>query len=143
MTNKRTDHPKESTLQERLIESLKSVQIVNGDGTKLSIDAEDVGREDWQELLKESDFTMETVEMSPEQFLQRVQHGRFTVDGRKVSDIYRDILGGNAVLPIPTMWFSDDYQWKKGFAPSWHDGSHRMLAIQKAGFTKVPVKIIY
>ena len=111
----------------------------------ITFDAQAPGRKDWADDLKKhsSDFTQIIITMSPSDFLKRVQHHRFRVDASKVARYVKQFRRGAKNIPAPTMWFSDKFQYDKGLAPSFHDGSHRMLALQEVGITEVPVKIIY
>ena len=101
------------------------------------------GRDDWDSDLKKhsKDFSQEIVYMSPDEFLKRVRFDRFTVDSNKV-DSYIESLKNSSNVPTPTMWFQDQYQYDKGLSPSWHDGSHRVLALKELGIKKIPVKIV-
>ena len=103
------------------------------------------GRKDWDDDLKKHsrDFTQLVIIMSPADFLKRVQYHRFEVDKYKVSNYVKEFRGGAKDIPAPTMWFSNKFQYDKGHAPAFHDGSHRMLALQEVGIREVPVKIIY
>lgn len=111
----------------------------------VTFDTETTGRKDWDDDLKKykSRFTQLIITMSPDEFLNRVQHHRFTVDKKKVAEYVKEFRRGAKDVPAPTMWFSDKFQYDKGLAPSFHDGSHRMLALQEIGIREVPVKIIY
>lgn len=103
------------------------------------------GRDDWDTDLKKhaSEFTQIVINMSPAEFLKRVQAHRFTVDKDKVAKYAKEFKGNAKKVPAPVMWFSDKFQYDKGLAPSFHDGSHRMLALQEIGVKEVPVKVIY
>lgn len=111
----------------------------------VTFNTETTGRDDWDADLKKhsSEFTQIVVPMSPADFLKRVQHHRFEVDKAKVANYVKEFRKGVKGVPAPTMWFSDKFQYDKGLAPSFHDGSHRMLALQDVGIKEVPVKIIY
>jgi len=111
----------------------------------ISFSTDTTGREDWDRDLKKysKDFTQLVVEMSPADFLKRVQYNRFEIDKAKVANFVKKFRGNVKGIPAPTMWFSDKFQYYKGHAPSFHDGSHRMLALQEVGVKEVPVNIIY
>lgn len=111
----------------------------------VSFDLESTGNEDWDRIIKNDDgqFTQRIVEMTPDEFLNRVQWDRFEVDQSKVKRYIVEFRRRDTNIPAPTMWFQDKFQYKNGFSPTWHDGSHRMLALKKIGIEKVPVKIIY
>ena len=111
----------------------------------VSFDTSTTGRKDWDDDLKKhgSRFTQIVIDMSPDEFLKRVQHHRFKVDDAKVEVYIKEFQKNAKDVPAPTMWFNDKFQYDKGLAPSFHDGSHRMLALKKVGVKKVPVKIIY
>ena len=111
----------------------------------ISFNTDTTGREDWDNDLKKhsSEFIQIIVNMSPIDFLKRVQHHRFEVDKTKVANYVKEFRRGVKDVPAPTMWFSDKFQYDKGLAPAFHDGSHRMLALQEVGIKEVPVKIIY
>ena len=112
---------------------------------ELTFDTETTGRKDWDDDLKKYKprFTQLIINMSPDEFLKRVQYHRFTIDKKKVAEYVKEFRKGSKNVPTPTMWFSDKFQYDKGLAPSFHDGSHRMLALQEIGIREVPVKIIY
>lgn len=109
----------------------------------IKFDLKSTGRDDWDSDLKKhsKDFSQEIIYMSPDDFLKRVRFDRFTVDSNKV-DSYIESLKNSSNVPTPTMWFQDQYQYDKDLAPSWHDGSHRVLALKELGIKKIPVKII-
>lgn len=109
----------------------------------IKFDLKSTGRDDWDSDLKKhsKDFSQEIVYMSPDDFLKRVRFDRFTVDSNKV-DSYIESLKNSSNVPTPTMWFQDRYQYDKGLSPSWHDGSHRVLALKELGIKKIPVKIV-
>ena len=111
----------------------------------ISFNTDTTGREDWDDDLKKhsSEFIQIIVNMSPIDFLKRVQHHRFEVNKTKVANYVKEFRGNAKDIPAPTMWFADKFQYDKGLAPSFHDGSHRMLALQEIGVKEVPVKIIY
>ena len=111
----------------------------------VSFNTDTTGREDWDADLKKHsrDFTQSIVIMSPIDFLKRVQYHRFEIDKSKVANYVKEFRGNVKGIPAPTMWFSDKFQYDKGLAPAFHDGSHRMLALQEVGIREVPVKIIY
>lgn len=111
----------------------------------LTFNTETTGRKDWDDDLKKhsSDFTQIIITMSPSDFLKRVQHHRFEVNKTKVANYVKEFRGNAKDIPAPTMWFADKFQYDKGLAPAFHDGSHRMLALQEVGIKEVPVKIIY
>ena len=111
----------------------------------ISFDTSTTGREDWDDDLKKhgSEFTQIVIDMSPDEFLQQVQYHRFKVDNTKVDKYIKEFKRNAKDVPAPTMWFMNKFQYDKGLAPSFHDGSHRMLALKKVGIKKVPVKIIY
>jgi hypothetical protein len=107
------------------------------------------GREDWdRDLNIQTDgkdrYHRHVDYMSPEEFLERVQSKRFQTDYDKVKK-YRDeiINSDSTVLPTPTMWFSNRDQHDSGLSPSWHDGSHRALALKELGVNKIPVMVVY
>lgn len=110
----------------------------------VKFDLKSTGRDDWDSELKKhsGDFNQEIVYMSPDEFLKRVRFDRFTVDSGKVNSYLGSFKKG-ATMPTPTMWFQDQFQYEKGLAPSWHDGSHRVLALKELGVKKIPIKIIF
>ena len=112
---------------------------------KISFNTDTTGREDWDEDLRKhsKDFTQILVSMSPADFLKRVQYHRFEIDKDKVANYVKEFRGNAKDIPSPTMWFTDKFQYDKGLSPAFHDGSHRMLALQEVGIKEVPVKIIY
>lgn len=111
----------------------------------IAFNTETTGRDDWDKDLKKGGdrFTQIVINMTPADFLKRVQYRRFTIDKNKVSKYVKEFSKGAKDVPTPTMWFSNKFQYEKGLSPSFHDGSHRMLALQKIGIKEVPVKIIY
>lgn len=112
---------------------------------RITFDTETTGRKDWDDDLAKygSDFTQILVNMKPSDFLKRVQYHRFEINRDKVSRYVEEFSKGIRNIPVPTMWFLDKFQYDNGFAPSFHDGSHRMLALRELGIKKVPVRIIY
>lgn len=119
---------------------MESKQISN-----INFDLTTTGREDWDKILaddKSGRFHRESVEMSPDEYLERVQHNRFVVDDEKVKR-YADKLNDGDTVPAPVMWFDSKYQYDKGISPSWHDGSHRVLALKAAGLKIITVNVIY
>lgn len=111
----------------------------------VSFNNKSTGRDDWDADLKKSgdEFTQFEVEMSPDEFLKRVRADRFTQDSQKIEQYAQQFKRGAKGVPIPTMWFNDKFQYEKGLAPGFHDGSHRVLALKQIGVKKIPVKIIY
>lgn len=107
----------------------------------VTFDTSTTGRKDWDDILeKEPDrFHKEVIQMSPDEFLKRVQYHRFTVDDKKV-DGYKSRETG---MPTPTMWFADESQYTSNLSPSWHDGSHRVLALKSRGIDTISVMIVY
>lgn len=113
---------------------------------ELQFNNKTTGRQDWDDILKsdEYDFTQKIVKMSPSEFLVKVQYKRFTIDYDKVEVYYQQMIEyPNIKIPIPTMWFSSKFKFEKNYSPDWHDGTHRVLALQKMNIKKFPVKIIY
>jgi hypothetical protein len=111
----------------------------------VSFNNKSTGRDDWDTSLKmnRDDFTQFEVEMTPDEFLKRVQAHRFTQDKEKVERYALQFKRGAKGVPMPTMWFQDKFQWERGLSPTWHDGSHRVLALKQIGVRKIPVKIIF
>jgi hypothetical protein len=111
----------------------------------VKFNSQSTGREDWDSELKKSgdDFTQIEVQMTPDEFLKRVQADRFIQDPEKIEQYTKKFKKGAKNVPTPTMWFQDKFQYDKGLAPTWHDGSHRVLALKSVGINKIPVKIIY
>lgn len=102
------------------------------------------GRKDWDTDLKKykGDFKQSIQYMSPDEFLNRVNFKRFTIDSVKVKDYVESFKKGAKNVPTPTMWFQNQYQYGKGLSPAFHDGSHRALALKEIGIENIPVKII-
>lgn len=111
----------------------------------VSFNNKSTGRDDWDKILKKSgdDFIQFEVQMTPDEFLKKVQADRFTQDIKKIEQYAQQFKKGAKSVPTPTMWFQDEFQWKRGLSPTWHDGSHRVLALKQIGVKKIPVKIIY
>jgi len=111
----------------------------------VKFDTKSTGREDWDKDLKKhaGEFTQFEVNMSPDEFLKRVQADRFKQDSAKIKKYASQFKRGAKDVPTPTMWFMNKFQYEKGLAPSFHDGSHRVLALKEIGVEEIPVKIIY
>ena len=111
----------------------------------VKFDTKSTGRDDWDKDLKKSGdiFTQFEVNMSPDEFLKRVQADRFKQDPAKIKKYASQFKRGAKDVPTPTMWFMNKFQWESGLAPSFHDGSHRVLALKEIGVKEIPVKIIY
>jgi hypothetical protein len=111
----------------------------------VKFDTESTGRDDWDKDLKKSGdrFTQFEVNMSPDEFLKRVQADRFKQDPTKIKKYAGQFKRGAKDVPTPTMWFMNKFQWERGLAPSFHDGSHRVLALKEIGIKEIPVKIIH
>ncbi len=127
-----------------MITSLKEWILFNESLNNIIFDTEYTGRSDWDEILKhESDkFHKEIIYMSPDQFLERVRYKRFKTDYDKVKE-YTNTISSAKKLPTPIMWFMSKFQYEQGFAPSWHDGNHRVLALKELGIKEIPVIIAY
>ena len=126
------------------IEKMKEIKK-ESTNESVSFNNKSTGRDDWDADLKKSgdEFTQFEVEMSPDEFLKRVRADRFTQDPEKIEQYAQQFKRGAKGVPIPTMWFNDKFQYEKGLAPGFHDGSHRVLALKQIGVKKIPVKIIY
>lgn len=111
----------------------------------ITFNTKSTGREDWDKDLKKhgDEFTQFEIQMSPDDYLKRVQAHRFTQDATKIEKYASEFKKGAKNIPTPTMWFSDKFQYEQGFSPSFHDGTHRVLALKKIGIKKITAKIIY
>ena len=111
----------------------------------VNFNTKSTGRDDWDKDLKKhgSEFTQFEVNMTPDEFLKRVQADRFKQDSAKIKKYASQFKRGAKDVPTPTMWFMNKFQYERGLSPSFHDGSHRVLALKEIGVKEIPVKIIY
>lgn len=109
----------------------------------IKFNLKDLGRDDWNKIFKDSDFMTKIEYMSPEEFLDRCDYKRYIFDIKKVSEIKKSIIK-NTVLPIPSLWFDNESQKNSKFKKSnFHDGQHRVLALQELGVKKIPVMMVW
>jgi len=145
----RNDDPKYAEKMEKtrkeVYKQLGRQDLIDKMDESVKFDNKSTGRDDWDKDLKKSGdrFTQFEVNMSPDEFLKRVQADRFKQDPTKIKKYASQFKRGAKDVPTPTMWFMNKFQWEKGLAPSFHDGSHRVLALKEIGVKEIPVKIIY
>lgn len=111
--------------------------------SEVEFDLGSTGRSDWDETLKEEGprFKTKVVHMTPDEYLVRVNHKRHLIDQDKVERYAKQLRG--SVIPTPTMWFVSKYAYDSGLGSSWHDGTHRALALKRLGVTEMPVLAIW
>jgi hypothetical protein len=101
----------------------------------LKFDLNKTGRKDYDELLNNKDFKTRIVYMSPEDFLYKVDYKRYIINWDNVERI-KNSINSNTIFPTPTIiWGSGGDQNKS----SWHDGTHRVLALKALGIKEIPV----
>jgi len=91
-----------------------------------------------KELKKIYDWKIE--KMSPTDFLDYSDFERYQVDYKKVTDFVNKIYNGGTVIPIPILIFKDK---DKKLKTSFHDGTHRVLALKKIGLSQIEVLCFY
>lgn len=145
----RNDDPKYAEKMEKtrkeVYKQLGREDLIDKMDESVKFDTKTTGRDDWDKDLKKGGdrFTQFEVNMTPDEFLKRVQADRFKQDPAKIKKYASQFKRGAKDVPTPTMWFMNKFQYEKGLAPSFHDGSHRVLALKEIGVKEIPVKIIY
>lgn len=123
---------------------LKSrIEFIN-ESKSIQFNYDTTGNEEWDmDIEKYADtLTIKFVDMTPDEYLERVNYKSFSTDDSKVEK-YVDLLNLDKLnVPVPSMWFSDIYQYEKGFRPAFHDGQHRVQAFKKIGIKVIPVRMI-
>jgi hypothetical protein len=114
---------------------MKIKQLVRVGG--LTFDTTKTGRADWDKLLTDGSHRVKLVYMSPDEYLERTQSWRYTLDQKKVDAILRS-LGDGTVLPTPVMVWDNDTAAAK-HPSSFHDGQHRVAALKQLGLSRIPV----
>jgi len=109
------------------------------DVPEIQFDTTSTGREDWDErvLGKPDRFEVTVLEMTPDEWLELVEHWRWSKDDDKIAAIADSIKDGGT-LPTPTLLYSygppeDEYP------VSFIDGLHRTLAMKSLGVEKMKV----
>lgn len=129
----------------KLIQLINEIKSDEQKKHQISFNLNLTGRDDWDKYLKdnENQFTSKIEYMTPDTFLNRVRYQNFIIDQNKINKFFNLFLNKKVKIPTPSMWFMDEFQYKKGHSPSFHDGTHRVLALKQLGFHKIPVKIIF
>ena len=109
-------------------------------------DLSTTGRSDWDKGIAEQQdrFEVEVEWMSPQQFLKIARFDRYQTDPNKVKQFEKSITN-ESILPTPCLWFTTTKAFfqKRKLASQFHDGQHRVMALQNLGVTKIPVLQIF
>lgn len=112
----------------------------------IKFDTTNVGRKDWNNILfktHKNQFYKKVIKTTCQEFLERSDYRRYSYDSNKVEDIKNSIISNNIILPIPILWFENEYSYKKELKSNWHDGQHRVLALKELEIKKILCMVVY